>query len=236
MAEEVVAEGAQPAAEKYLTKEEFLTAQENLVGTLREMLAYRAPEVRAAPVVEAELPEPDDDDDSITAARKIVAKEMRNINRRLDEITQTGLDTMGAISNRVVAKELEYLNDYRDEIEAYRQRMPANVRAHPDAIKMAHDFVVSQHLGEIVQKKVDAAVRQAVRDDAPTRPSPHGRGRDFKVEGVPTPSELGLTDQQCAAVEARGGWDEWASKMSMGRFKDYKSYAEARQKHQNKSS
>lgn len=107
---------------------------------------------------------------------------------------------------------------YKDEIEKEYQNVPVQERyTDPDAIVRVHDLVVSRHLDEIIESRVNERVQQGTGQQATQAPT--RRVPTYSESGGVTPSASSM--QRTPKRTLTTAEAAWASKRGMIREKAY---------------
>lgn len=155
----------------------------------------------------------------------------RETNARIDEVaglvTGVGLAGMANLSETIAGMQtgpdgqpkLRYYSRFKAEIDAVVQQLDPRLRIQPEKIKQAHDYVVSQHLSEIIKEEREAALRQAA--DAPDA-HPGARSRVTAEDGdeVPQPEEI-FSPADLRAINQKGGIEVFARKQGFKSAAEY---------------
>lgn len=239
--------GDEPAEPQYITKDELAArdaewrerldeerqTNQRLLSALESGALNRGGYVPQAPAG----PDPDlpsDDDDEQTRIDKAVRRALKPVVAEFNQFRSVGLGTLSKISERQVTPNLKYYDRFKKEIDNYLAQADPATRAQPESIVLAYNAVVGQHSAELIQEAIDAdrkgVVREGVNPGAPPPRSGRGGLPPAKGSDVPSPADLGYTEGQIAAIEARGGPDAFARRMSGGRYKGWADYAKAHAK------
>lgn len=197
---------------------------------VREMLAL-AQQQQAATAVEKE--EPIEDEEWTTAPDTAIKKAVHNailpLKREIETFRSFGLGKLSDLTRHVASSTLPYYSKYKAEIEARLNSLDAVSRADTNVIKLVHDTVVAEHIDEIRQAAREEERRTLLQSaNSPTPGSNNGRTKGSNEPSVPTPEDLGFTEEQIQMIEDRGGPDAFARRVSNGRFSSWAEYAKAR--------
>ena len=105
--------------------------------------------------------------------------------------------------------------------------MPAQFRTSPESLRTALTFVKGQHLDELIAEKQEALAREAAgrKDTTGSTPSSTESQRAKKPDRLPTVEEYFNGDEvKVGQVEALGGPDKFAQKVSGGRNKTWEDW------------
>lgn len=199
------------------------------VGAALERTRPKAEPARPAPRQLPPAPTAEDyANDPAEATQRALARAMAPIEDRVQEFTSFGLQKLGDIISDKAGETLPYFKIYEKEIRAELAKVDPVFRTNPDTIKLCHDTVAMRHEGERLTTARNEAIRQQ-QQDAPAPGSANGRTYGLEP-GVPTPEELGLSDENIEDIKQRGGPDAFAQRMSGGRFKNWADWVAARQR------
>jgi hypothetical protein len=70
---------------------------------------------------------------------------------------------------------MAYYDRYKKEIDHNLALLPPEQRILPNAYKMVHDMVASQHMPDIIKEEVEKAIRTASQPVPPNTPTSNGR-------------------------------------------------------------
>lgn len=94
-----------------------------------------------------------------------------SVQRRLDELTTTGMTSIASVTREVVLKQLPKYAKYKKEIDAKIAQLPMNAQADAAVLKIVHDSIVGQHLEELEREAHEAALRKADEGETPATPT-----------------------------------------------------------------
>jgi len=203
--------------------------RESVRSAVQETIAANRPAPQ--PRVDPE-PEGATDEEFRDNPRAALGKELRRalhpVQREMEQFRTFGLAKLADVTGSVELAKLPFYKDYKTEIDAKLSTLDAALRTNPETLRLVHDTVVAQHVGEIQSRARDEGRRQA----APEAPAPGTagptRGRGAPA-GTPTPAELGYNEFQLAQIEALGGPDAFAERISEGRTKSWKDFVAKRE-------
>lgn len=172
------------------------TAEEARLATERSAQERLADVARAVSELRSEQKEPaTPEDEGEYLTRGQVKKLMSDFGRQFAEAAQNTITeetgaSFGAVraTHRRLAErdpDLKYFAKYKDEIEAQIDKLPPKIAANPDVYNRVYQFVLTQHMNDVVAAEVEArmAAQRAEADDgyepaaAPSRPeAPMPRG------------------------------------------------------------
>ncbi len=115
---------------------------------------------------------------------------------------------------------LKYYGRFKKEIDTVVAGMPTESQLTPDAIVGAHQYVVGQHMDDIIKEEVEARLRAAGGDPNMALGTSGGNGRSNTSTHVPDAAEA-FGNEYAAAVKAKGGEDAFAKKMNYDGWEDY---------------
>ena len=199
-------------------------------GAMRRVLPTPQPQRRAAPAIDPEPAGPTAEEyeaDPMGAIGKIVNKALYPVRQQMGALQAFGLERIGGLTREVEGVKLAHYKDFKTEIDGEMANLDATLQADPNTLRLVHDTVVNRHLPEIIAAAVKEQVA-ATRGDAPSPGTTTGRTAP-KTPGVPTPEELGFGPDQIDDINARGGPDAFARRVSGGRFANWDAFAKARQ-------
>lgn len=197
--------------------------QSNLV--LQQALAQtqqQAPQ-QAAPqrITDEQVQKLIDEGKGVEAMRLLAAEQA---NERVSALEQTGVASLQSLTKQVALQKLSHYEQYQDEIEGYLQQLAQqapDALLNPQVYELAHNYVVGQHVDDLVEAKVQEELRR--RQQAPVgdigpagRVTTHGQGGGK----IPSPTELfGPEIEQTLAQ--KGGADNWAQSLGYQNWADY---------------
>jgi hypothetical protein len=226
---ETVAEQPAPAQPTFA-----LADVQTMISTaVREAVAANRPEpVRQVrqPEPEPEAPTEDDFRDNLPAAvAKTVARALHPLRQEMGAFRQFGLERLSDLNENVHGAQLPHYREFKGEIDARLATLAPEIRVQPQTLQLVHDTVVASHLPELQERARQEGIRQA-RGDAPQPPKSGINGRQKPdAPDTPTPEELGFNEDQIGDINARGGPDAFAQRISGGRYKDWAAYAASKQ-------
>lgn len=117
---------------------------------------------------------------------------------------------------------MPYRERFKKEIDDVIAGLDPSLRMQPANIKRAHDYVVSQHLAEIVEEETEKKIRE-LGGDPKTLPGSRSRqaGVVDREDDAPEPSELGFSPADIREIEKRGGKELFARKQGFDSWKEY---------------
>ena len=207
--------------------------QSMISTSVREAVTASQPRpVREQPRVEPEPEAPTDEeyrDNPMQATAKLIHRALHPLRQEMGAFRQFGLERLSDLNESVHGAQLPYYKDYKGEIDARLATLAPEIRVQPQTLKLVHDTVVADHIGEIQARARDEGIRQA-RGDAPPPPKSGVNSRTrSETPGVPTPEELGFNEDQIGDINARGGPDAFAQRISGGRYSNWEAYAKSKQ-------
>jgi hypothetical protein len=177
-----------------------------------------------------------EDDDEETKTTKYVRRQLaplvQEFRSALSERDNVNFGALDELGTEVLSSKMPHYQKYKKEVDEVFNGMAPAVRARPSARMTAYKIVLAEHIDELVEEKYQAKVRAEVKGGDAPAPTDKRRSRVFDAKkGVPSPQDLGFTEDQVAHVEEKyGDWDRFAVKVSSGRFKNYADYAKSRAK------
>lgn len=241
------------------TRAELEAKIAELRGALDESRRAPAPAVPSGPAAPVRPVISDEDIENAIAAGQGASKKIRemvdgqvanleaSVQRRLDELTTTGMASIANVTREVVLKQLPNYKKFQKEIDAKLATLPATAQANAEVLKLIHDSVVGAHVADLEREAHEAALRKAGEDDdagggasvtpRKTSNAPGGGGRG-NSKAVPTMEEFagvdamdilrdkdkrsGVRDQDSYAQSL--GYENWAHYMT--EFENTKAEAE----------
>lgn len=199
------------------TRAELEAKIAELRGALDESRRIPASAVPSGPAAPTRPVISDEDIENAIAAGTGASKKIRemvdgqvanleaSVQRRLDELTTTGMASIANVTKEVVLKQLPKYKTYQKEIDAKLATLPATALANAEVLKLIHDSVVGAHVADLEREAHEAALRKPVEDGdggtPPTRgktanaPGAGGRGSS---KSVPTFEEyVGVEGANC---------------------------------------
>lgn len=224
------AEPAKPAPE-YMTAaafQEFSRQQDERFERLITTLTPRQ-EVKAEPQVnyDAEIAKAEEEGNSGRATELRIAKANKPLLDRIANFESFGVSQLESISSEVALQadsDRKLYQRFKKEVDTVRAGMPAQFRTSPESLRTALTFVKGQHLDDLIAEKQEASAREAAgrKDTTGSQPSSTESQRAKKPDRLPTVEEYFNGDEaKIAQVEALGGPDKFAQKVSGGRNKNW---------------
>ena len=163
-----------------------------------------------------------DDGKGVEAMRLLAAEQA---NERVSQVERAGIGSLQTLTRQVATQSLPHYEAYKEEIEGYLQQVQAtapDALLNPDVYKLAHNYVVGQHVDDIVKVKVEQELRRrgagvGVGDLTNTA------GRTTTNAGgkmVATPEQL-FGPEIVQTLQQKGGADNWAVGMGYKNWADY---------------
>ena len=199
-----------------------LAGQNQLLAQQLQQVGMQAPAQPQQPekLTDAAIQKLVDDGKGVEAMRMLAAEQAREAVAPLE---QTGTNAIQHLTRQVATQTLPHYQQYQDEIDAYIGEVARNspgAMLNPDIYKLAHNFVVGQHVDDIVEQRVQERLRAKaapVGDAAPAQGKAPG-----SPDGVPTPQELFKgNDEVVQSLEQKGGPDVWAQSIGYADWADY---------------
>jgi hypothetical protein len=224
-------DGMPPAATPSFNIDDVKTMIKETVGGIMNEAVNRARQqqrpAQAAPI--EPTPDAASDEDYAENVGNAVRKDLRRMEHGLrqtfNEFAQLGMERLGSLTQQQMRTQLPYYEKYEAEINSELGQLRPELRTDPTTIRLVHDSVAMRHDHERLEDARKESSRQA-RGDAPAPSGNTGRGK-VPEQGTPTPEDLGFNADQIDDINARGGPDAFAQKISNGRFANWKEYAEA---------
>lgn len=150
----------------------------------------------------------------IGKAARIEAKKIAKTYEAAIEDMRTKVDGFGmpALARheaQLTSVGLTFYKDYEKEINERLAQLPLQTRTQPEAIQQIYALVVGGHLDEIVERRVEEAVKKA--NGSPGGGPTNVRGRSQGDTRVPSAQELWGPDE-AALIASKGGEDNYARK------------------------
>lgn len=169
----------------------------------------------------------------LAAQRYITRQTMLPLAQTFDQFRGATIATAESLGRDIVEARglIPHYKDpeIRRQVDAFMATLPPEARANKDALVLAHNYVVGQpeNLKKIVEREVEAELRRRA-GAAEGTPGPAGsreRVPERDPNAVPTVTEL-FGDAAAAAIRRQGRTpDEFAKRMSRGKFKSWADYA-----------
>jgi hypothetical protein len=233
---------------KTLVSEAMGGVAAQLSQTVRELgdrvteLASRQPQVVVQQPVQAVVPGRGVSDEEIDqavlsgqgAAARIRALVDRAVNDAADRLVKEqiaplrefGVNTIAQLSHEVASGKMPHYTRFKKEIDQRVNALDASVRANPAVLKMIHDAVVGEHVGELTKEATEAAIRQAQEPkDKPGDPGT-GAGREPKRDAAELPDAQRVGgDDGMAALSHKGHGGQSQDEFARGLgYKDWNDY------------
>ena len=231
---------------KYVSLETFQQSMKEMTAAIRERPAPQYIQAGPAPTqidndpwspanvtASTRVSEDDDEETKVTKyVRKQLAPLVQEFRGALGQRDEVNFGALDELNTEVLAAKMPHYSKYKKEVDDVFNGMAPAVRARASARLTAYRIVLADHIDDLVEEKYQAKVRAEVKGGDVPSPSDKRRSRTFDAKkGVPTPQDLGFSEDQIASVEDRfGDWDRFAVKVSSGRFKNYSDYAKSRAK------
>lgn len=159
------------------------------------------------------------------AAIEAAKREQSLLQQHINPLRETGVSAIVNLTRTAVKEKLPYYGKYEKEINGYLEQLPTDALTNPQVYEVAYAKVVADHLDEIVQERVKAAVGAA--DDAVVndpiasiiRPP---RATQPEGERVPTVEELCGADAAQALRSRNQSPDAFARQLG---YADWAAYA-----------
>ena len=212
-----------------------------IVAGLRDMqlerdAAMRAQQSNQLPPEEQELPITDDDTPA-SAARKATHNATIKFNREMalmrNQFNTVGMGTLEQVSRTAVLDNDPTYKKYKSEVDARLSTLDPATRANPNVLKEVVKMVRADHVEDIAQEIAQRAIAAALKSGEGSQPG-GASGRTYRPtpKDVPTPEELGFNEDQINMINRSGGLDNFAQKVSLGRFSNWEEYTKSFKKHQ----
>lgn len=171
-----------------------------------------------------ELQISEDDDDS-TRTRKMVHNAQIPVLKEFAEFRNYGLSKLTDLTSRSAASELPYYTKYKSEIDAQLTNVDPSLRADMQTLRLIHNNIVADHIDEIAEERAQQKAKATLQNSKMPKPSVGGRSSGTSEDNhVPTPEELGYSEDQIDEITRRGGPDAFARKISMGKVASWEDY------------
>lgn len=179
-----------------------------------------------------------DDDTAQVIAQKAAYNAGIPLRKQMAQMQQqfqtVGMGTLEQMARRSVLNDNPTYKKYKTEVDARLSTLDSVARANPDVLEQVVKMVRSDHVEDEVKERSERLVAAAIK--AGEGASPGGSsGRSYRQApnaGVPTPEDLGFSEEQINMIMRRGGPDNFAQKMSAGRYAGWDEYAKAELKAQ----
>ncbi len=238
------ADGAETApAPQYVTAEQFIAAlnqQTQTLQAMQESLSALRAEASRGPAGPAPAAEPFISQDQYAQAvqtgdagvieRYFDQKQRRYHVQNVEPLQRDGYEIVSNLQAEVRGAKLPHYDRYRKEIDESLRQMPPQVRAMPNAVKIAHDLVVGGHAEDLVREARESALRAPA-----VTPAPQGsaNGRAVRTDAIPSAEELWGRDTARALGNTseddfarRLGYKDWGA--YVGVYKEQVAAGEAR--------
>ena len=88
-----------------------------------------------------------------------INSEVSKVAEELKTLKQQGTETLIEIAQMTATKDLDYYEEYKDEIDTLIKTFQPGLKTKPQSYQMAHDIVVGRHTKDIVKKAKEEALR-----------------------------------------------------------------------------
>lgn len=233
-ADAVAARAAAPQPE-YISRDAFVEFQRQQDEKFERLITTLAPrqEQKQEPVVnyDSEIQKAEEEGNTARATELRIAKATAPLQKRIQDFEQFGVTQLESISSEVAlqdADDRKLYQRFKKEVDTVRAGMPPQFRTSPESLRTALTFVKGQHLDTLIKERSEALAREVVgrKDTTGVTPSSTESNRGKKPDRLPTPEEYFNDEAKIAQVEAMGGPDKFAQKVSGGRNKTWAEWVE----------
>lgn len=229
---------AAPAQPEYMTAAafaEYQRKQDERWEQLTERIVTAAtpreqPKTETVINYDAEIAKAEEEGNSGRATELRIDKATKPLRDRIANYEQFGIRQLESISSEVAISnndDKRLYQRYKKEVDSVRAGMPAEFRTSPESLRTALIYVKGQHFDELMAEKQEALAREAAgrKDTTGSTPSATESQRAKKLDRLPTVEEYFEGDEKkVAQVEALGGPDKFAQKVSGGRNKTWEEW------------
>jgi hypothetical protein len=152
-------------------------------------------------------------------AKKVAKAYEATIADLTSKVDGYGMPALARHEQHIASQGLTFFADYKDEIEKRLGQLPLATRTQPEAVRQIYALVAGEHLDEIVERRVNEALKKANGSPGVGGPT-NIRGRGQGDTTLPSASEL-LGEAEARRIAEKGGEEQFAKKMGLSGWAEF---------------
>ena len=168
-----------------------------LQGAYAALQQQRAAPAAQPEVTDAQLQEwlESGEGEKILRANRVMQAQSAQANTaQVEQLRQQSIAIAGPLARKVAAGDMPHYNEFKGDIDAVLNALPADALTNPEAYTFAHNQIVAkpENIKRIVDREVEAELRRRTQQAAVEPPAgPAGRVVTTQLpDGVPTPEQV----------------------------------------------